>query len=300
MSYDTIPLRLIWDEFKNQFKPLARFVVGFLFLGLALSFFIEPRYTSSAVLVKEVELGRGIASSAGGSGRGGSLGGLSQFISGGENELGLMGFSLKIADTRNFILQFINRHNLSPYLLAYDSMNKKTGEVNIDNDIYDVKNTKWLNKYKDHQIRDDDAVREFRKILSIVKNEEENFGAISITFYSSKLAYEWTSNFVFDLNNFMRNQEKEKARKNISFLEDKLSEIRQDTLRLQFSYLLESEISKLMSAEVQEEFAFQVIEPPFLSIKKSSGSRLYFIISFAFLGAFIYILAIFIPSLFKD
>lgn len=299
MNQDPIPVQFIFTEIKKQFKGFAFYATGFMVLGLMISLFSDPKYTSSAVLVKEVALGAGASSSRGSSSGGGGLGGLSSLLGGEGNKLGLMGFSLKIAATRNFILQFIKRHDLYPFLLAYDSYDAKTQTVFFDNGIFDQKNNKWLNKYNNHLIRDDEAVQAFRKILSIVRNEEDNIGIISVTYYSPKLAYEWTEKFIQDLNTHMRNEEKLKAANNITFLEEKLSAIRQDTLRLQFSFLLESEISKLMSAEVQEEFAFQIIEPPYLAINKSSGSRLFFIFSFAFLGAFVFLITKFIPSLFK-
>ena len=70
-----------------------------------------------------------------------------------------------------------------------------------------------------------------------------------------------------------------------AFLEKSLEDIRSNDIRQIFSALLTTQIRTIMLANASEVFVFEVIDPPFAPVKKSTPTRFLFFIFGWLIGA---------------
>ena len=110
--------------------------------------------------------------------------------------------------TRDFITKFIDRHNLYPYILAFDSYDKKNEIIYFKRSYNSELNT-WKGAYTNKAKMIDEAYRIFKsKHLNIVSDLDMKVGTISLTYYSPVISYDWANKFIADLDIVFREKEK--------------------------------------------------------------------------------------------
>lgn len=299
---NTISLAELYAIILSKIKFIILMSAAFFFVGFFINFFfLTPKYTASSVVMNSISLGQGYKSAKAFSGQGGLQGSISSVLgSGGSSSGESLNLVLEIAKTRDFITKFIDRHNLYPYILAFDSYDKKNEIIYFKRSYNSELNT-WKGAYTNKAKMIDEAYRIFKsKHLNIVSDLDMKVGTISLTYYSPVISYDWANKFIADLDMVFREKEKNKAVSNIEYLRTSLSTIRAEGAKMQTSYLLENELQKLMKAEATETFAFEILEPPFLPINKSSMSGLFFSLIFSLIGLILSMFIYVFPSIYKS
>ena len=141
--------------------------------------------------------------------------------------LGLIGqtnFKMNQAQTLmyswSFIQEFINYSDLSVSLYAGTKTDKDQNIV-IDRNIYDTDKGTWVVKEPSSW----KLYKKFSTHLAISQNKKDSTLIVSITHPSPKVAKEWVDNFVFFLNEYLRQNKLDQINSNIEYLQDQIEKL---------------------------------------------------------------------------
>jgi hypothetical protein len=221
---------------------LGVFAVVGLILGGLVVLLTEPVYRTEVLLVPvEDESTDGLGELAG------QLGGLAQITGielGGQNNVWV---PISMLKSRAFAEQFIENNNLMPLLFR---------------DEWDSKENAWIAEVMDDPPSLWDAFEIFdNEIRGVDWNRTTKLVVLSIQWRDPELAAEWANNIVKNINARLRQQAINEANKSIGYLNNELKKTNVVGLRQAIYRLVESQIEKIMLANVREEYAFKIIDP---------------------------------------
>jgi preprotein translocase subunit Sss1 len=172
--------------------------------------------------------------------------------------------------------------------LAVEQWVQDSNTIVYDKKIYDEISNKWLKNYsytKNQSPSEQEAFKEYKKILNISKDSKTQFITISITHNSPFLAKEWLEIIIKNINESMRERDKKLALSYIDFLNKSSQEAKVKGIKEGISQLLEVQMQKLMLTSANKNYIFKTIDSPIASEYKSSPNRfLIIIIGTIFIG----------------
>lgn len=184
--------------------------------------------------------------------------------------------ALEILKSRAFVNQFIEKHNLLVPLFAAKRWNAASNELEIDPDVYDLKNKKWLARggslggaFPSKEM----AYNKFIDYMSVKQFKDTGFVKISVRFLSPKYSKEWVDWLVDDINSTVRNMDVSEAAKNIEYLENQISQTSVGEMQQIFYQLIQKQMQTVMLANVREGYVFKIIDPPVVPEKKVGPKR---------------------------
>lgn len=242
---------LLWRE-----KIIIAIITLIVTVLSAIYLYFQPNIYRSQVLLSPSNVeGSGMSAMASQLGGLASIAGIN--LDSGDNSTQV---TMATLESRLFITSFVKKHDLLIPLLAGGGFNRETGEVEIDKEIYN--DGVWVLNKINRNPNDWDIYYQFSDILTVANNPKSGLVDISIDFVSPSLAKEWLELFIEDINIWMKEKAIEDAKNNISYLNEKLTEITMVDMQSVFYGLIEEQTKKLMLAEVQEQYAFKIIDPP--------------------------------------
>jgi len=259
----------------------------FFIISIVISLNLTNRYTAKATLVGVVADSGGLAALAKNFGGLASVAGLNLGASGGEDKSAI---AIEIIKSRKFINDFVVKHDLSIPLVASKGYNVLTDELEIDHNVFDLKENKWMREVELPKTVEPSAWEIHKTFLDLLKIEQDiktGFVTISIEFYSPKLAKQWLELLIIEINEKIKNNEKQEAKKSIIFLHKALDNVTNSNMQQTFYQLIEEQTKTLMLTESKEEYVFKTISPAYLPERKSFPNRIVICISGGFLGAII-------------
>ena len=144
-----------------------------------------------------------------------------------------------------------------------------------------------------------DGLREFKEIVSVKNNLKENMITISVEFWNPEIAAKMVDNLLTALNDHMTSEAKRVAKVNMKYLEEQVDKNPDPFIKQKIYALIAQQIETSMMAEVKENFAFKVIDPPKAPDRKVKPQRALMIILSFVVSLFIGILAVFSREYFK-
>jgi LPS O-antigen subunit length determinant protein (WzzB/FepE family) len=183
---------------------------------------------------------------------------------------------IAILQSRQFLTNFMGRHNIIPELMAVSAYNVNTGELSYDPTIFDPETRIWtrdvappLQKKPSSQ----EAFLYMREILSVTEDRLTGFVTVSIEHLSPLIAYEWVTWLVDDLNRDMLLEATVEAQQSIDYLTNQLENTQVVALEQVFYALIEEQTKTLMLANSRAEYLFKTIDPAITPEIKSGPSR---------------------------
>lgn len=221
-------------------------IVGLALFGaiaaVALSFLLTPRYRSNTLLlpVQSEDLS-GLDQLAGSLGGLASLTGLSP-----PSGMGSSQVSIAMLRSRSFIKSFIMEHDLMRQLFA---------------DEWDEARAAWTAPDDAPSIAD--AVDFFtEEVMHISEDRVSGMVTLSVDWHDPKIAADWAGALVGRLNRTMRERAISHAQRSLAYLDAELNRVGVMEVRQAIFRMMEGEIKKQMLANVQADFAFEIIDPP--------------------------------------
>ena len=190
-------------------------------------------------------------------------------------------FMIRVYGTLNssqFIRAFINKYNLLPSLF-YDQ--------------WDESNDTWMVNGKFEVPTLDDARELFQNNLSIHEDKKTGLTSVSFEWSQPNLATDWVNNLVKELNYSLRRRAIDDSNKKVGFLERELANTSLEDMRKVLYSLFESEKQKMMLANVNEDYAFEVIDPAIVSKVPEKPKRELIVALGGVCGGFLGIFAVF-------
>ncbi len=189
-------------------------------------------------------------------------------------------------NSRKFLSTFIKQNRLLPILFK---------------EIWDADNEVWLVPSVDDEPSEQNAIQSLKSSLSVYEDKKSGLITLSISWTDSEIAAQWANDLVKQLNVQLREQAIANSKKRVGYLEQELAKTTLQDMRAVLYNLLESEKQKAMLANVNEDFALEVIDPAVAPEKREKPKRkLIVALGFTcggFLGFFAVIFAHFLKKL---
>ncbi|GGN37073.1 MULTISPECIES: Wzz/FepE/Etk N-terminal domain-containing protein [Marinomonas] len=184
--------------------------------------------------------------------------------------------ALATLQSRQFLNAFVNKYDLLVPLMAGEKWNPAQDKLLINPEMYDEQQQQWVREVepgKTAQPTDWDAYKEFKKILGVSESKDSGLVTLSITHLSPTIAKQWIDWLVVDLNAWIKDKSLDETRRNIQYLEDQIEKTNITDMKSVFYQLIEEQTKNLMLAEVQDEFAFKIIDPAVVPEEKVGPKR---------------------------
>ncbi|AAV81380.1 Wzz/FepE/Etk N-terminal domain-containing protein [Idiomarina loihiensis] len=295
---DEIDLRelfgIIWDGKWIIIAITFVFAVGSVIYSLSL----PNIYKAEATLAPTEE--------AQGQGLGGELGGLANLagISVGSGKVDKVTMAMEILQSRQFIKNFVQKHNILPEIMAVKEWNESSGELVFNEEVYNPNANKWVRKTESSKQPAPTSwvyVNVFKNGLLVEKDEETpGLVNLSVSHRSPIIAHRWAEWLIQDINDHMRQRDIKEAQSSMEYLQNELGETNLSSMQQVFYQLIEKQIQTIMLANVRPEYVFQVLDPAVVPEQKSAPSRALICIVGTFLGGFLSLLVVFIRHLIRS
>lgn len=242
-------------------------------IAVAVAIWLPNIYRAEALLAPSAEQqGGGLGALAGQFGGLASLAGIN-LGSGGTDKTGI---AIEVAKSRQFVTEFVRKHQLEVPLLAATKADKGSGELIIDPEIYDSVVKKWVREVpagKSIEPTDWELVKAFNSITSVSLDKKSGLATVAIEYYSPQLAKQWVDWLVADLNQTMKQRDVADAERNISYLKTQLAKTSVADMQTVFYKLIEEQTKTLMLAEVNQEYVFKTLDPAVVAEEKAKPKR---------------------------
>jgi len=240
-----------------------------LSVGYALS--LPNIYTAEAVMAPKAE-GSGLSGLAG---QFGGLAGLAGISLGG-GEASKTQIALETLKSRSFFAEYMYEDVLVA-LMAAEGWDRESGELIIDDDIYDPSAQQWIRDVQ-APFKKQPSVQEAYEVfisdhLVVTEDKQTGFVGLAVKHYSPNLARDWVLAILRGIETSIREKEVGEAERSIVFLKAESAENSLISLNEVFASLIEEQTKKIVLANASEEFVFEVIETPVAAELKSEPKR---------------------------
>ena len=182
-------------------------------------------------------------------------------------------------NSRRFLRLFIEKKNLLTVLFE---------------EMWDDEKQVWLVESSDDEPTILDAITTFQKgVLSVGEDKKSRLITLSVLWKDPETAAEWANDLVKQLNQQLREQAIQDSRKRIGYLEEELTKTTLKDMHNVLYNLLESEKQKAMLANVNEDFALEVIDPAVAPEVREKPKRKLIVVLGGVGGGFLGIFAVF-------
>ena len=264
------------------------FVIGltgvFAVLAVWIALSIPNQYKSEVTLTpSEEQQGGGLAALANQFGSLASLAGINLQGKGTDKTL----LALEMFRSRQFLMSFIDRHDLLVPLLAAKEWDQATDTLVINPEIYDEAAKKWVRVVSPPKQQIPtlfEAYEAFRELIVVNRDQKTGIVKISLTYYSPKLARDWLSLLVADLNDYIRKQDLAESDRSVEYLQQQINQTEVAELKNVFFQLIQEQIKTAMLAKAREEYVFKTVDAALVPERKSKPIRSIMVLVITFIG----------------
>jgi uncharacterized protein involved in exopolysaccharide biosynthesis len=187
-------------------------------------------------------------------------------------------------NSRKFLRTFINQNKLIPLLF---------------DEIWDADNQAWIVPSTEDEPTEQKAIVSFKACLSVDEDKKSGLITLSISWKDPEVAAQWANNLVKQLNEQLREQAIADSKKRVGYLEQELAKTTLQDMRAVLYNLLESEKQKAMLANVNEDFALEVIDPAVAPETREKPKRKLIVALGGVCGGFLGIFTVFFAQFLK-
>ena len=184
---------------------------------------------------------------------------------------------LATLETREFLKNFISRRNLLPIIFE---------------EKWDKSTESWIEIEGQEEITPEDGIIPLQGAIEVDK-DKSGLITLSISWADPEFAAQWANDLVQQLNKQLREQAITDSQKRVGYLEKELAKTTLQDMRAVLYNLLESEKQKAMLANVNEDFALEVIDPAVAPEIREKPKRKLIVALGAVCGGFLGIFAVF-------
>lgn len=270
---DEIDLRELFAVlWAGRLKILAVTATAAL-LSVVVALSLPNIYRAEALVVSsEGDSSGGLSALAGQFGGLASLAGVS--LGSGDSDRTQLG--IEVLQSRQFFADFIARRNVLVPLMATAKWNAATGELVIDEDIYNTEQQRWVREVEPPRTRQpsvQEAYAEFIELFSVSQDKKSGMVTVAVEHQSPQVAKQWVSWLIDDLNTTLREQDIAEAERSITYLQQQVRETNVADLQTLFFGLIQKQTERVMLAKVRDQYLFKTIDPAVVPELKSKPKR---------------------------
>ena len=196
--------------------------------------------------------------------------------------------ALEILKSRKFVAEFIEKRDILVPLMATKAWSREKNELEIDPEMYDVDEGRWIRKVRAPRAAVPSAQESYRKFkseaLSASQNKKTGFITVSIEHYSPTIAKQWVDWLVQDINATVMRQDVTEAQQAIEYLKGQIQATSLADLQSVFFRLIEEQTKTIMLAKVSPEYILRTIDPAVVPELKSRPNRRILVVLGALFG----------------
>lgn len=198
--------------------------------------------------------------------------------------------ALEILKSLNFFSVLSKEGDTFFVLQATKGWNSNSNELIIDENVYDIKNQKWVSD-EEFNVNGRPSLQsahiDFLDSLSITTDKKTGFVKISIEHFSPYVAKNILESIIYNINNKIRTKDIQIANESLKFLNNQIEQTKLAELRSNISNLIEKQIQTITFAQSSDEYIFKILSEPSAPERKSGPKRLSSLISAVFLTFFL-------------
>jgi uncharacterized protein involved in exopolysaccharide biosynthesis len=179
-------------------------------------------------------------------------------------------------NSRKFLRAYIQQNKLLPVLFE---------------EIWDADSQAWLVTSVDDEPTELKAIESFKACLSVDEDKKSGLITLSISWKDPGVAAQWANDLVKQLNELLREQAISDSQQRVGYLEQELAKTTLQDMRAVLYNLLESEKQKAMLANVNEDFALEIIDPAVAPEMRDKPNRQLIVVLGCLCGGFLGIFA---------
>ncbi|VUD56658.1 hypothetical protein TDB9533_02314 [Thalassocella blandensis] len=274
--------KVVWILWQRKLLILS-IAVSFFFFGVGYSLMLPNLYRSEGIYAPTQKQG-GLSGAMEYSGLAAIAG-----INLGAAENNDIDQAVELLNSWPFLDDIVNKHGLAPYISAVKGWNRGANELEWDDSLYDARSNSWSDEMRANGELPTsyEVYKDFKSKIGVSVDGKSGMVKISVTYYSPEISAKWVKLLVTSLNSHFQNRDTLEAKRNIKYLEDKISETSISNMRDIFYEMVEVQTKNLMLAEVGDEYLLKEVVPPMISERKSEPSRSIICILFGFMGGFL-------------
>ena len=232
----------------------------------------------------------------------GGLASLAGFNIGGRDGTDKTTLALEVIKSRQFITDFIKKHDLLVPLMAGKGWDRAANELILDPELYDKVLKKWVRNVEppvDPEPSLWEAHKKFRSMLSVSQSKDSGLITVGMENLSPFAAKQWVELLVKDINLSMKVKDLEEAKNSIAYLNSQLKNTQVTDMQNVFYQLIEEQTKTIMLSEVRKEYVFVTVDQAVVPEEKSKPRRSSICIVGSFLGMILGVFACMIRHYFK-
>lgn len=172
--------------------------------------------------------------------------------------------AIELLESWDFLDGFIKDNGIETAVFAADGWNRSSGELEIDEDIYDVQSEAWVrdfdpDKGETAEPSSWELFDAFRDRISVSEDSTTGIISISVEYFSPTLARDWAEMLVAAVNERIRLRDREEARKSLEYLRRQVGQTSLAEMKGVFYQLIEEQTKNLMLTEVSDEYVLSVL-----------------------------------------
>jgi|TARA_B110000967_G_C18769678_1_gene502381 uncharacterized protein involved in exopolysaccharide biosynthesis len=271
----------IWNSKLTILLTTILFGICSIFYALS----IPDKFTSSALLQVQSSNANssrsGLTSQLGGLA---SLAGISMPSGGGDKSF----YAIETIKSREFLKHLVTFEGVKENLIAANGYDYKSNSTTFDEDIYDSNIKKWVRE----ETRDTKIIPtyleiydyEYNQNLLITKDKKSGYLTVSYEHYSPQFAYDFLNLIINEVNSVAKKKDLEESQIALDYLTDKSKTIAQKNIKDSFQNLLDSQLERLMLANIKDDYLVAAVDSPFIAEQNSSPTRPLLVIIITFFG----------------
>ncbi|WP_345889123.1 Wzz/FepE/Etk N-terminal domain-containing protein [Shewanella algae] len=275
MRDDEIDLRELFSVIWQGKWLIAGVTLVFAVASVVIALMLPNIYKSEALLAPASEE-QGAGGLAGLASQFGGLASMAGINLGGNGGTDKTQLAIEVLKSRQFIGDFIDKHQILPELMAVDRWHMDSNTVSFAHDIYDEESKNWVRKVNPpYQSKPSlqEAYKAFSKILVVNEEKESGMVKLSIEHQSPFIAKQWVDWLVADINLTMKERDVAEATRSTEFLNKQIALTNVADIRTILYKLVEEQAKTIMFAEVRDEYVFKTIDPALVPEEKAKPKR---------------------------
>ena len=183
----------------------------------------------------------------------------------------------------NYFLPQIKLENL----MGVKKWNQASNTLIYDESAFNSESNQWVPKVsppKSSIPSSQVAYRRYQTIMNIVEDKKTSFITLSVEHESPFVAQQWVEIIMDQIDQVMRDQDRQMARKSIEYLNSLAPTVNYEEIKQAFSSLQQEQMKRLMMVEANENYIFKVLDSPIVPEAKLKPKRSLIVILGSILG----------------
>ena len=198
---------------------------------------------------------------------------------------------IELIKSRKFVKHLMTFENILPSILAAKSYDSSTQELLFNQKLYESETKTWKNKEIPSYLKAHSA---YLNMLSITQDKKTGFIYINIEHISPVFAKDFLELIIRESNELVRKKDMEESKQGLEYLTSELSKTPFVEIKESINALIEVQLETQMLAQINQDYIFIEIEPPFIPEQKSKPTRSFICVIGTMLGGMLSVLIVLI------